>query len=111
MSEIIAFPRESFAVEVTHADGMWIAECDALGLVTEAKTYGELTARAWEIAPELAELNGFDIAPNPPELRASARACGFPTPGPESNGPSPRCAWSNTACSLDGARNKRNPPS
>ena len=50
-------------VEVTHEDGIWTAECDALGLVTEADTYDDLTNHAWEIAPELAELNGLDIDP------------------------------------------------
>ncbi|MDR1310929.1 MAG: DUF1902 domain-containing protein [Burkholderiaceae bacterium] len=32
---------------------MWIAECDALHLVTEASTYEALTERAWLIAPDL----------------------------------------------------------
>ncbi|MCW7764329.1 DUF1902 domain-containing protein [Photorhabdus luminescens] len=46
----------NFVVNVIH-DDMWIAECDELGLVTEAKTYDELTERVWEIAPELYEMN------------------------------------------------------
>jgi hypothetical protein len=43
--------------------GIWTAECDVLGLVTEADYYEALTERAWEIAPELAELNdvGADV--------------------------------------------------
>ncbi|PHM22242.1 DUF1902 domain-containing protein [Xenorhabdus ehlersii] len=49
---------EAFVVNVIHAD-MWIAECDELGLVTEAKTYDELTEKVWEIAPELYEINGL----------------------------------------------------
>ncbi|HGY3148201.1 TPA: DUF1902 domain-containing protein [Morganella morganii] len=48
----------ALTVTVTHAD-MWIAECDALGLVTEAETYDDLTNRVWEIAPELYEMNGL----------------------------------------------------
>jgi hypothetical protein len=52
------------AVQVTHADGMWIAECAVIGLVTEAETYEALTQRVWAIAPELAALNHLDIAPD-----------------------------------------------
>lgn len=50
-----------FIVNVTHHDGIWIAENDDLGLVTEAKTYDALTERVWEIAPELAELNELSV--------------------------------------------------
>ncbi len=37
---------------------MWIAESDALPLATEAPTLDALIDRVWEIAPEIAELNG-----------------------------------------------------
>ena len=50
-----------FVVSVSHIDGIWIAENDDLGLVTEAKSYDDLTERVWEIAPELAELNELDV--------------------------------------------------
>lgn len=50
-----------FIVSVTHLNGMWIAENDDLGLVTEAMSYDGLTERVWEIAPELAELNGLGV--------------------------------------------------
>ncbi|TDB57252.1 DUF1902 domain-containing protein [Photorhabdus khanii] len=53
----------NFVVKVTH-DDVWIAECDELGLVTEAKSYDELTERVWEIAPELYELNGLGNYPD-----------------------------------------------
>jgi Domain of unknown function (DUF1902) len=46
-------------VIVSVLDGVWTAECDAIGLVTEADTYEALTERARDIAPELAELNNF----------------------------------------------------
>jgi hypothetical protein len=36
----------------------WIAESDALPLATEAATLDALVQRVWEIAPEIAELNG-----------------------------------------------------
>jgi len=39
-------------------DDIWLAECDEIGLVTEAKTYDALVARALEIVSELAVENG-----------------------------------------------------
>jgi hypothetical protein len=39
--------------------GMWVATCEELNVTTEALSYEELTARVWEIAPEIAELNGI----------------------------------------------------
>lgn len=55
-------------VEVSVGDGMWTAECDALGLVTEADSYEALTVRAWEIAADLAcDVPGLD----PEHLRLS----------------------------------------
>lgn len=36
----------------------WIAESDALPIATEAPTLDTLIERVWEIAPEIAELNG-----------------------------------------------------
>jgi len=53
----------AFIVNVSVCDGIWTAECDALGLVTEADSYDALTDRAWEIAPELAELNAVGVEP------------------------------------------------
>lgn len=50
-----------FIVTVTH-DGVWIAECDDLGLVTEANSYDELTHRVWQVAPELYVENGLGEA-------------------------------------------------
>ena len=57
-ASVVNFSRP-FDVNVCHDQevNMWVAECDALGLVTEARTYEELTERVWEIAPELYELN------------------------------------------------------
>lgn len=36
----------------------WIAECDAIPIATEAPTIDALIDRVWEVAPEVAELNG-----------------------------------------------------
>lgn len=54
-----------FNVEVCHdqEENVWVAQCDDLGLVTEAETYEELTERVWDIAPELFEMNGFTDDP------------------------------------------------
>ncbi len=43
--------------------GMWVATCDELSVTTEAPSYEALTARFWEIAPEIARENGiaFDV--------------------------------------------------
>lgn len=43
----------SFVVEVTQEDDMLIAECDAIGLVTEAPSIQELVDRAMLIIPAL----------------------------------------------------------
>ncbi|CDH26096.1 DUF1902 domain-containing protein [Xenorhabdus bovienii] len=48
--------NDFFVVNVIHEGDVWVAECDELGLVTEAKTYDELTEQVWEIASELYEL-------------------------------------------------------
>lgn len=64
-STVVTFSRP-FDVNVCHdlQENVWVAECDALGLVTEAATYEELTDRVWEVAPELYEMNGFGGNPS-----------------------------------------------
>ncbi|HDL7604572.1 TPA: DUF1902 domain-containing protein [Yersinia enterocolitica] len=42
-----------FIIKVINDHGVWVAECDELGLVSEAGSYEELTEKVWEIAPEL----------------------------------------------------------
>ncbi len=69
MSARLKEAYDAFVVEVTESEGVWTAECDPLGLVTEADSYEALTERAWAIAPELAELNGFDVDPESLRLR------------------------------------------
>lgn len=51
-------------VIVTQGDGMYTAECDALHLVTEARTFEELTARVWALAPDMIDANGLAIDPD-----------------------------------------------
>jgi len=66
----------TFDVEVTHAIAqdeddctMWVAQCDGLGIVTEAGSFEALVSRVWEVAPEMARENGLNIAPDALRLR------------------------------------------
>lgn len=70
IASIIKFPK-SFNVNVCRDadEGVWVAECEDLGLVTEAPTYEELTQRVWDIAPDLYRMNG--LGENPEHLRLS----------------------------------------
>jgi Domain of unknown function (DUF1902) len=70
MINVIPFPSP-VAVKVIHDpdDGMWIAECDALHLVTEAPSFDALVARVQEVAPECIEANSFPILPGALRLR------------------------------------------
>ncbi|HFT1963394.1 TPA: DUF1902 domain-containing protein [Enterobacter ludwigii] len=63
-SAVVMFSR-LFDVDVCHdhKDNVWVAQCDALSLVTEAATYEELTGRVWEIAPALYVMNGLGSNP------------------------------------------------
>ncbi|MDR2208328.1 MAG: DUF1902 domain-containing protein [Azoarcus sp.] len=68
----------TFDVEVTHAIAqdkddrtMWVAECDALHLVTEHETYEGLVARVWEVVPDVIEANNLSISPADLRLRFS----------------------------------------
>lgn len=44
--------------------GMWIATCEELSVTSEAISYEALTARVWEIAPEIADMNGLAFDAN-----------------------------------------------
>jgi len=50
-------------VTVTHGEGVYTAHCEALHLVTEAETFEALTARVWELVPDMIDANGLDIDP------------------------------------------------
>jgi len=62
MSNIISFGKP-FTVTISHGEGVYTAECDALHLVTEAETFEALTARVWELAPDMIEANDLSIDP------------------------------------------------
>ncbi|HLA36428.1 MAG TPA: DUF1902 domain-containing protein [Rhodocyclaceae bacterium] len=50
-------------------DGMWVAECDALHLATEAPNFEALVARVSEVAPDCIEANSLPIRPEALRLR------------------------------------------
>ncbi len=58
-------------VKVIFDDGWYVAECDGLHIVTEADSFDALMARVWEIAPEMAQENGLNIAAHALRLRFS----------------------------------------
>ena len=55
------FRHKPFVVNVVFDGecGMWVASCDALHVATEASSYEAVTARFWEIAPEIALGSGI----------------------------------------------------
>jgi hypothetical protein len=70
-ADLLTPADNTFVVEVSVSDGIWTAECDPLGLVTEAESYYALLERVWQIAPELAELNNLGVDANNLRLRFS----------------------------------------
>ena len=60
------FRKEPFVAEVTFDPecSMWVVSCEELSVTTEAPSYEAMTARFWEIAPEIAELNGIAFNAN-----------------------------------------------
>lgn len=68
----------SFDVNLYQAeDGdRWIAEADALPIATEASSLDALIDRVWEIAPEIAALNGHTGPLNLRFLLLTAAAIG-----------------------------------
>ena len=53
-------PAFDVSVYMSPEGDMWIAECDALPLSTEAPTLDALIERVWLVAPEIAALNGYE---------------------------------------------------
>ena len=62
-------PHSPLVVKVERDAALWVASCDALHLVTEADSYDALRHRVWEVAPELAELNGVKVEPKTMKLQ------------------------------------------
>ena len=62
-------PTFDVQVEFDPESGMWIGECDALDIVTEAPSIDALMERVWELAPEMIEVNQLGIDPEAVRLR------------------------------------------
>ncbi|MBK7001582.1 MAG: DUF1902 domain-containing protein [Rhodoferax sp.] len=77
MNDVISVPFRRFTVTVTFEaeSGMWVAVCDEIGLVTEESTFEALMARAWTIAPELAEFNCPGVDPDNMHLLFEHEQC------------------------------------
>ncbi|MEI6414303.1 MAG: DUF1902 domain-containing protein [Pseudomonadota bacterium] len=70
MSNVIPFPSTVVVIVTRHQDdGIWVAECDALYLVTEAASFDEWVARVQEVAPDCIAANAFPIWPGSLRLR------------------------------------------
>ena len=65
-------------MDVSETDGILTAVCDELGLDTEADDLETLKDRVWEIASELAELNGLDIGGDDLRIHFQGIAAGDP---------------------------------
>lgn len=55
-------------IEINYSDGYYTAECDEIHLVTESKSLNELKKLAWDLVPDLIELNELGIDINSVEL-------------------------------------------
>lgn len=52
-------------------ENLWVAECDALGIVTEAKSFEDLTKQVQELVPDMIEANQIQLGGRKPYLNFS----------------------------------------
>ncbi|MDP9803223.1 DUF1902 domain-containing protein [Acinetobacter calcoaceticus] len=52
-------------------ENVWVAECDALGIVTEAKSFEGLTKQVQELVPDMIEANQIQLGGKKPFLNFS----------------------------------------
>lgn len=55
-------------IEISYSDGYYIAECDAIHLITESKDLCELKNMTRDLVPDLIDLNDLDIDINSVDL-------------------------------------------
>lgn len=55
-------------IEISFSDGYYIAECDAIHLITESRSLGELKKHVYGLIPDLIDLNNLDIDINSVDL-------------------------------------------
>lgn len=49
-------------------ENVWVAECDALGIVTEAKSFENLTKQVQDLVPDMIEANRIHLGGKKPYL-------------------------------------------
>lgn len=54
-----------------NVENVWVAECDALGIVTEAKSFEDLTKQVQELVPDMIEANRIHLDGKTPFLNFS----------------------------------------
>ena len=65
--------KVTFDVVVIHDDeeNVWVAECDLLGIVTEAKTFESLTQQVQDLVPDMIAANKIVLGGRKPYLNFS----------------------------------------
>lgn len=56
------------AVIYDKEENLWVAECDSLGIVTEAKTFELLTQRVQDLVPDMIAANKVELGRKKPYL-------------------------------------------
>ena len=63
-------PRVTFDVAVIYdsEENLWVAQCDSLGIVTEANTFESLTQRVQGLIPDMIAVNKIELGYRKPYL-------------------------------------------
>lgn len=66
-------PRLTFDVAVIYdnEENLWVAECDSLGIVAEAKTFESLTQQVQGLVPDMIAVNKIELGHRKPYLNFS----------------------------------------
>ena len=66
-------PRVTFDVAVIYdnEENLWVAQCDSLGIVTEAETFESLTQQVQGLVPDMIAVNQIELGHRKPYLNFS----------------------------------------
>lgn len=66
-------PRVTIDVAVIYdnEENLWVAQCDLLGIVTEAETFESLTQQVQGLVPDMIAVNQIELGPRKPYLNFS----------------------------------------
>ena len=66
-------PRVTFDVAVIYdnEENLWVAQCDLLGIVTEAETFESLTQQVQGLVPDMIAVNQIELGHRKPYLNFS----------------------------------------